>query len=218
MYFFIFVEDKSGETAISHLLKKIFRTTASDSYKIHSYHGIGNLPKNCKSPSEIKQKQLLSDLPRLLKGFSKSFKTASDMVMIAVCDLDNRNKTEFRKELEDIRNGQKPIPNAHFCFAVEEMESWLLGDKEAVRNAYPSANKRLLDTYEYDSVCGTWELLANIIYPGGAERLKSGGHRQIGAAKIEWADNIAPLIHVDENKSPSFQKFRDLLRDLEKET
>ncbi len=59
-----------------------------------------------------------------------------------------------------------------FCIAIEEMEAWLLGDKEAVIKAYPRAKKQLLQKYVQDSIIGTWECLADIVYKGGLHSLK----------------------------------------------
>ncbi|MEM9494071.1 MAG: hypothetical protein AAGC55_33300, partial [Myxococcota bacterium] len=65
-----------------------------------------------------------------------------------------------------------------------------------------------------DSQCGTWEVLADAVYPGGSRALKSAGPRACLQQKREWARDMAAAMEVDENDSPSFQKFRDGLRRL----
>ncbi len=74
----------------------------------------------------------------------------------------------------------------------------------------------VLNSYVQDSICGTWELLADAIHPGGAARLKRSGlgYRNIGRAKSEWARNIALHMDVDGNLSKSFAVFRDGVRSL----
>lgn len=98
--------------------------------------------------------------------------------------------------------------------AIEEGEAWLLGDRQAVREAYPRAKEAVLATYVQDSICGTWEKLADAVHPGGATKLRERGWQAIGAEKSSWASSIAPHMDVQRNVSPSFQYLRDNLRDL----
>ena len=52
------------------------------------------------------------------------------------------------------------------------MEAWLLGDASALKNAYPKSNVNILETYSQDSICGIWEILANLIQQDGANDFK----------------------------------------------
>lgn len=70
------------------------------------------------------------------------------------------------------------------------------------------------DSYDQDSVCGTWELLADALYPGGSKAVQKAGWPLPGQLKHEWAGRIAPCMDVQANDSPSFRKFRDGLRRL----
>jgi len=92
------------------------------------------------------------------------------------------------------------------------MEAWYLGDKEALLRAYPKAKKDILDRYQQDSICGTWELLADCIYPGGVAAITKTGWPLPGQIKSEWAANIGPLLDPERNVSGSFGKFRDGVR------
>ena len=58
-------------------------------------------------------------------------------------------------------------------------------------------------------ICGTWELLADAVYGGGAEALKRAGWQAVGREKEAWAQHIAPHVDVERNASPSFQYFRE---------
>lgn len=129
-------------------------------------------------------------------------------------DLDDKDCTAFKQELIDILNAFNPKPSALFRIAIEEGEAWLLGDRNAVKAAYPRAIDQALDSYVQDSICGTWERLADAIYPGGSQHLKYLGWPYIGQAKCEWARNISQHIDVDTNLSKSFQVFRDGIRNL----
>ena len=89
-----------------------------------------------------------------------------------------------------------------------------MGDSDAVRAAYPSARVQVLNSYVQDSVCGTWETLADAIHPGGSQRLKKVGYPHVGRVKCDWATNIGQHMDPERNRSRSFQVFRDGLRSL----
>ena len=82
------------------------------------------------------------------------------------------------------------------------------------RQLNPKAKDSILKRYVQDSICGTWEVLADAIHPGGALRLKTLGYREAGEAKCKWAEQITPNMNVDRNQSISFQMFRDGVRRL----
>ena len=101
-----------------------------------------------------------------------------------------------------------------FRLAIEEMEAWYFGDETALLKAYPKAKKDIINRYEQDSVCATWEVLADAVYPGGSAAVKKAGWPLPGQIKHEWAEKIGPLLSPDRNVSPSFGKLRDGLRQL----
>ncbi|MBF0153870.1 MAG: hypothetical protein HQL64_09055 [Magnetococcales bacterium] len=215
MHFEILVEDQSGKKALDLMVPKI--VGEGHTCKVHSYKGVGRIPKDLRGTTDPNKRILLDRLPRLLRGYGNKFSSyPSDYsaVVIVVCDLDDKCLKEFRRELYAILNACHPLPKAHFCIAIEEGEAWFLGDLSAIKTAYPQAKETVLNGYVNDAVCGTWEKLADAIYPGGADRLKAQGWQSIGAEKTKWADNITPHLNMDENKSPSFIYFRDKLREL----
>ena len=128
-------------------------------------------------------------------------------------DLDDRNCIEFKSQMCHILNLCHPKPETLFRIAIEEIEAWLLCDIQAIKAAYPLAKDRILEKYHQDSICGTWETLADAIYPGGSKRLKILGWPHTGLAKCEWARNISPYMNIDTNQSKRFQLFRDSIRD-----
>lgn len=209
MHFDILVEDASGKKALESLVPKLLGR--DDSFRIHSYKGIGRIPKDLKKNRTDPAKRILLDnLPRLLKGYGKVYATYPDGVqamVVVVCDLDDRNEAVFRRELLHVLEACHPKPEARFCLAIEEGEAWMLGDIEAIIKAYPNAKKPVLRSYVNDSICGTWELLADALYPGGAVKLSQAGWQAVGYEKYKWAENIAPLMDVETNKSPSFNRF-----------
>lgn len=65
-----------------------------------------------------------------------------------------------------------------------------------------------------DSICGTWECLADAVYPGGSSALSKKGKMAVGAEKSQWAEKITPNMDVTNNRSPSFAYFRRALLEL----
>ncbi len=215
MHFEILVEDKSGEEMLNILLPMIIGEQYS--YKIHSYKGIGHIPKNLKSGVDANKRKLLNQLPRLLRGYGNTYANYPSnfqAVLVVICDLDNECLKTFRQELFSVLNASKPKPETRFCIAIEEGEAWLLGDIAAIKKAYLNTNDKFLNDYQNDTICGTWELLADAIYVGGAKKLKNQPWYVIGQIKCEWAKQITPHIDIDRNKSPSFCYFRDMIREL----
>jgi hypothetical protein len=47
--------------------------------------------------------------------------------------------------------------------AVEETEAFYLGDRKALKRAFPKAKLPKLSMYQQDSVCGTWERFQEVI-------------------------------------------------------
>ena len=197
MDFRVLVEDQSGSIAVGHILKKILGENGSvHSWGIHRYKGISHL---------------LKDLPSTLQAFGKSLPNSSAVVVVV--DSDDRDCIKFKQDLLDVLKACNPRPKTLFRIAIEEGEAWLLGDRAAVKAAYPSAKEAILNNYIQDSICGTWEVLADAIHPGGSQPLKVG-YQVAGKAKSDWASNIAPFMDIDANKSKSFQVFRDGVRNL----
>ena len=216
MHFEVLVEDSSGSTALDFIMGKILGENGSDhSWEIISYKGIGRIPKDLRGVTDPSKRILLDRLPKILQGYGRSLKDIGYLAaVVVVVDLDDRDCMTFKQELLDVLNACNPRPRTLFRIAIEESEAWLLGDRDAVKAAYPGVKDSMLDGYEQDSICGTWEVLADAVHPGGSARLKKSGYPAAGAAKCEWAENIAPHLDVDRNRSRSFQVFRDGVKAL----
>lgn len=211
MHFEILVEDQSGKKALEILVPKIINN--DHTFKIHAYKGIGRIPKNLSGNIHANKRILLDRLPNLLKGYGKTFSDYPAAVIL-ICDLDHKCLVEFKKELNLILNSCNPKPETRFCFAVEEGEAWFFGDIPAIKKAYPKARDAVLNTYVNDSICGTWEKLADAVFPGGAASLSTKGGQAIGAEKSLWAEKITPHMDVKNNASRSFNYFQEKISEL----
>ena len=207
MHIEFLVEDASGARLIEILLPKIIGPYADPhSWRIISYKGLGRIPPKLKPNIDPAKRVLLDTLPRVLAGYAKN--PAINMVVIVI-DADKRNCRSFLDELGDLGERTPSPPKVLFRLAIEEIEAWYFGDREAVLTSYPRARSVVLSKYVQDSVCGTWEMLADAVHPGGSQALKAAGSYGAGEAKFDWAERIGPEMKPERNTSPSFCKFRD---------
>ena len=206
MHIEFLVEDVSGKVFLKHILKKF----NVQSYKILAFKGVGRLPKKNNSvPLSQKRGGLLTDLKKFLEGYGNSLND-SDVVFV-VFDSDQKNLAALESELQQFYSGLNKPAKTIFSLATEEMEAWLLGDSDAIMQAYPKAKLQIIQTYQQDSICGTWEVLARALN----HKPETLDWQASGRLKSEWADKITPLMVLDNNVSPSFIKFRDELTRME---
>lgn len=214
MHFEILVEGQADRTALETLLAKILgRYGEENTWRIHKHQGRGKLPEDPRIAPNGRDRTLLHNLPASLRAYGQSLK--AHQAVVVVVDLDDGDCVEFKRQLLALLDSCSPRPTCLFRFAIEELEAWFLGDRDAVVKAYPKAVVSVLESYAQDSICGTWEFLAEAVYPGGARKLKAMGRsRRPLEQKQEWAKAIVPLMDVEGNRSPSFRVFRDGLRRL----
>lgn len=214
MHFDFLTEDVSGKALLDILLPKILG--ASCTYRVKSYKGIGKIPKGLTDPDAVRHKMLLDNLPRLLNGLGATHAGQGDFpqAVIVVCDLDRRELMGFLQELNSVLASCRRKPVARFCIAIEEGEAWILGDILAIKEAYPRAKDSVLNSYVNDSICGTWEKLADAVFSGGSRKLAEGGFQRVGEEKSRWAKTIGPSMVVERNQSPSFQFLRRTLLEM----
>ena len=209
MHFQFLIEDISGGILIKQVMEKLVTMHPEITCDYKTFHGIGGFQKKW-SPNIAKTQKLLNDLPIFLRGYDKSLNVPGyEVALIIVLDNDRNEPAEFRKKLEELAKAQMISIDYVFCVAVEEIEAWLLGDRNALLTAYPNARISLLNEYEQDSICGTWEKLASAIYPGGLAKFRKDNktYRDIGKQKCEWAQKIGEHMDVHRNCSPSFRYF-----------
>lgn len=207
MYFQFLVEDYSSGVLIELLMEKITANFPTVTYKCKSFKGLGGLKKK-NTVKETKTGKLLNDLATYLKGFNKSLQNIPAAIIV-VLDNDQNDPDVFLTELQGIAELNQITLDHVFCIAVEEVEAWLLGDRAALTAAYPSARSQVLNSYVQDSICGTWEVLADAVYPGGLAKFRKDcpTYMERGAYKSEWARRIGTHMGLAGNASPSFRHF-----------
>jgi hypothetical protein len=214
MHFEILVEDQSGQHALKILVPKIIG--AGHTFRLNAYKGIGRIPKNLNSSHQANQRLLFDQPQHLLRAYGNfaNNPAANPTAVVVVCDLDQQCLREFRQELFNILDSCNPRPVARFCLAIEEGEAWFLGDITAIKKAYPQAKDSVLKAYVNDSICSSWEQLADALYKGGSAALRKKGGQAVGAEKAHWAERSSPHMDVAANASPSFAYFRKTLMAL----
>lgn len=171
------------------------------------------LPKILLSPDTWVVHQLSclkTKLERRLRGYAHQ--DPSSVRIIIIMDLDLKNCVKQKQWLEEtvIRSGLKtktnPAADGSFSvvtrLAIQELESWLLGDPAAIHRAYDRIPESIGTKSKYqnpDRIGSTWESLHAL--------LKKEGYYQGDYPKIEVAGKIGRHITPSENKSPSFQCF-----------
>jgi hypothetical protein len=205
------VEDSSGASLIKLLVPKILGEYGQPhSWRVHDYKGLGHLPRDLRSRADPSRRILLDRLPRLLKGLSS---VPHVDAIVVVLDADKRDCKTFLAELKQLAGDCGAERKTMFRLAIEEIEAWYFGDRDAIVAAYPQAKRQKLDRYQQDSVCDTWETLAEAIHPGGLKAVEKRRGPNAGDLKHEWAARIGQLMVPARNCSPSFRKFHSgLLR------
>jgi len=210
MYVQFLVEDYSGEVLIRAIIKKYNENSNNIiEYDIKPYKGIGGFKKG-PNAENIKSDHLLTDLPKRLRAYNNNLKNRENTSIFIILDNDKRNTDDFRRKLTEIAETNNIVIDYVYCIAIEELEAWLLGDINAVKAAYPKCKiGAKYNEYKQDSICGTWEILADIIKSGTGRKSKkeSTDYSEIGRLKSKWAEQIGIYLNIRDNRSPSFQYF-----------
>ncbi len=205
------IEDHSGEVFLRHVLTRWGPPDGQHTYQIHSCEASGRLPANLGQKGARLPPLLLTNLPGFLAGFVA---TPGIDAGVVIADLDAQEKTAFLNELQRLAKLAGAKVEAYSCLAIEEIEAWILGDRDALSRPFPSAAHSILERYERDSICGTRELPGEAVYPGGLKYLKQLPYPEIGRLNSERAGRIGEHLNLDSNASPSFQMFRQTIQRL----
>lgn len=170
--------------------------------RVHPHQGKGTLPKlGDKNQKTLRLRRgLLDQLPAKLAALGKALDHKEERVVVLI-DADSEDLTQLRADLAALAASLVPAPVVKFCFAVEELEAFYLGDLKALAAAYPGHDQRLLARYQPDSICGTWEYFGQVIGDDGGN-------------KVAWAEAMGSKLTTkpEQSRSPSFKDFcRDLI-------
>lgn len=209
MHYEILVEGQCELTALSIIMPGILGKYATENtWKIHKHQGVGRIPENVNNINP-NDRSLLGQLPAKIRAYDSI--EDENRAVVVLLDLDGNDQEEMMFSLEGLIPEDSNL-KIEFCFAIEELESWFLGDQKAVQSAYPNTDNTVIDAYVQDSICGTWETLARAVSSNVTTLPKRD--RRVLMEKCEWAKRISPFMNIDANLSPSFQFFKDRLLGL----
>jgi len=218
MRFEVLTEDRSGAVVVNRLMDRIVGALVSDYViSVRPHRGRGDLPGNPFQKPKPDASGLLDLLPAKLRAYDRVY-AGSDFILVVVMDSDDYNPGELKDKLISICKKHAPSLRFVIGLCVEETESWLLGDEQALLKAYPEADLSILKNYEQDSICGTWEVLCRSILGNKADRLIKIGYPAIGQYKHEWALHISEYMDPARNVSPSFKRFCTYLSFIVRQT
>jgi len=203
----ILSEDKSGAVVVERSVERICEAQgAKAQVNVRPHRGCGSLPKDGNEKPAKFASSLLDLLPAKLRAYNNVYR-GKELILIITMDSDSNDPELMRKELYETAKTYAPDIRSVVGLSTEEVEAWMLGDRQAVIDAYPDCNRKVLDSYEQDSVCGTWEVLCRAVSPN-AEKLIDIGYPAIGHYKAQWAEEISKFMMPQNNVSPSFNLFK----------
>jgi hypothetical protein len=165
------------------------------------------------------KKNMLDNLPARLRAYSKGLASVRIVVLV---DQHNQDCHELKRFLEKAARKAGLVSKSaagtsgHFLIlnriVVKQLESWLLGDSQALRKAYPrvhidpSRKKGLRDpdAISGDAAAALLRVLKDAGYHPRLSRLPKGG----------VAELISAHMRLEGNRSRSFQVFIDGLREM----
>lgn len=188
------VEEQSAEEALKHILPRLIRRRAQ--WKLI------NLGSKYK---------LLNALPQRLAAYKRRIEQGEDLRLVVLVDRDSDDCTLLKRQLElaadnaGLATKTRPDRRERFQvvnrIVIEELESWFIGDPQALRKAFSRLPK--VDSskgiFRNPDNGGTWEALHRF--------LRKHGVYKSTYPKIDAARRIAPHLHLEQNRSRSFQVF-----------
>ncbi len=190
----LLVEEASAEEALRHLLPGLLRGRA-----------------RAKVINLGSKYTLLKVLENRLRAYRTRIDKGEDLRIVVLLDRDDDDCTLLKGRLEQaavkagLPSKSRPDGNGRFFvvnrIVIEELESWFIGDPEALRRAFTGL-PRINPTggiFRNPDNGGTWEALHRF--------LKKHGIYRNSYPKIDAARRIAPNMRVDRNRSGSFGQF-----------
>jgi len=199
MHIEFLLEEPSAEAALNILLPKLL--PAGVTWNCYPHRG---------------KTDLFQRLPGRLKNYARQLPHQPELRVVLLMDADTdcrRRKAELEQVVAEAGLLTKTTAAGQpfrilTRLAVQELEAWFLGDREAIQAAYPRVRPQHFGglPHDPDTIADTWETLWRV--------LREGKYYLAGKAKVEWAETIAPHLEPDRNQSASFQYFRQGLGGL----
>ena len=189
------VEEPSAKAALEQLLPRLL--PADCTYRVRAFEG---------------WQDLLGDLKAVLQGYHRRIlrEGETDLRVVVLLDGDGicaRRKANLEEKAAEAglltKTAAGPGQPFHVlnCVAVQELEAWWLGDREAIMAAYPGVKPHHFKGLDRNSDRppkpndALWSVL------------KEGRCFLSGKRKTQWAIDISQRLDPARNTSASFQYF-----------
>lgn len=156
---------------------------------------------------------LLKKLEERLRGYADRLKGGENLRVLVLVDRDQDDCTALKAQMEraaraaglvtkSAAHGGSPF-TVVTRIAIEELESWFLGDPDALRKTFPRLPEIRLaaSPFRNPENGGSWEALHRF--------LKRHGYYPGTYPKIEAARRIAENMATSANRTSSFRVFRE---------
>jgi hypothetical protein len=188
----ILVEGPSEEAFLNAWLPRFLPN--QHSFKIITHQGKGRLSRDLDATPELDHRGLLDQLPAKLRAYEKLLNPDTDRVLVLV-DADDEPCQQLKKRLIKALKHCAPRTVALIRIAVEETEAFYLGDRIALKRAFPRAKLHKLNAYQQDSVCGTWERFQDVIGTTFEDK-PSWGEKMGAVLNTNWqSSNVSISFH-----------------------
>ena len=196
MHIEILVEDESTKALIDVVCERLDRASASGTHHVTAFRG---------------KQRMLSRLPGAVHALIQA--SFADSIVIVI-DQDRDDCHKLKQQVLDLVSSESftnSRPELYVRIATTELESWFLGDPEAVRASYPRLSARDLklgSRLTPDEIQDAAQWLQRLLIRRGY---------YVGRMpKVEVARNIAAYLDLDpdHNASRSFRLFLRTLREV----
>jgi hypothetical protein len=196
----VLVEGPSEKALLDRWLRRFL--PKGHSFEVIPHRGKGRIPGNPASKPDPKRQGLLDQLPAKLRAYGRELKSETDRILVLV-DLDRDDCIDLKQRMLALLDCCNPPPTVLFRIAIEETEAFYLGDKTAIKKAFPKCKLQKMEAYVQDSICGTWELFRDVI-------------GETGENKVEWAKSIGSHLttHWKGNQGNAYPSFGHLCTGL----
>ena len=128
-------EDKSGAVVVERSVERICAASgAKAQVNVRPHRGCGSLPKEPDSKPPKFASSLLDLLPAKLRAYNNVYR-GKEIILIIAMDSDNNDPEALRKELYETARKYAPDIRSIVGLSTEEIEAWMLGDRQAVIDA-----------------------------------------------------------------------------------
>lgn len=189
------VEEPSAKAALEHLLPRLL--PAGCTYRVRAFEG---------------WQDLLGDLKAVLQGYHRRIvrEGEADLRVVVLLDGDGicaRCKASLEEKAAEVglltKTSAGPGQPFHVLnrVAVQELEAWWLGDRDAIMAAYPDVKPHHFKGQDRNS--------DQPLKPNDAlwSVLKQGRYFLSGKRKTQWATDISQQIDPARSDSASFRYF-----------